>query len=297
VNGVSTSLPFEVQLDFIRSIPALADAEIIRPGYAVEYDFCPPTQLYPTLETKRVEGLYFAGQINGTSGYEEAAGQGLVAGANAALKVQGRGPFILSRSESYIGVMIDDLVSKGTTEPYRLFTSRAEHRLLLRQDNCDLRLTPQAAELGLIPAERLAILQRKQQALQELLQFVLSTNHDGIRIERWLRRPENQPEGLPEEIYRNYTPEVWSLITTDLKYAGYIHRQEALVAKSVKMEDTPLPSDLDYTKLQGLRTEAQQKLQQIRPASLGQAARLQGVTPADIALLTILLKKGEPVQD
>jgi tRNA uridine 5-carboxymethylaminomethyl modification enzyme len=216
VNGVSTSLPFEVQLDFIRSIPALADAEIIRPGYAVEYDFCPPTQLYPTLETKRVEGLYFAGQINGTSGYEEAAGQGLVAGANAALKVQGRGPFILSRSESYIGVMIDDLVSKGTTEPYRLFTSRAEHRLLLRQDNCDLRLTPQAAELGLIPAERLAILQRKQLALQELSQFVLNTNHEGIRIERWLRRPENQPEALPEEIYRNYTHEIWSLITTDL---------------------------------------------------------------------------------
>jgi tRNA uridine 5-carboxymethylaminomethyl modification enzyme len=296
VNGVSTSLPFEVQLDFIRSIPALSEAEIIRPGYAVEYDFCPPTQLYRTLETKRVEGLYFAGQINGTSGYEEAAGQGLVAGANAALKVQGRGPFILSRSESYIGVMIDDLVSKGTTEPYRLFTSRAEHRLLLRQDNCDLRLTPQAAELGLIPAERLAILQRKQLALQELSQFVLNTNHEGIRIERWLRRPENQPESLPEQIYRNYTPEVWSLITTDLKYAGYINRQEALVAKSVKMEDTPLPTDLDYSKLQGLRTEAQQKLQLVRPASLGQAARLQGVTPADIALLTILLKKGEPTE-
>lgn len=290
VNGVSTSLPFEVQLEFIRSIIGLEKAEIIRPGYAVEYDYCPPTQLHATMETQRISGLYFAGQINGTSGYEEAAGQGLLAGANAALKVQGKPSLVLKRSEAYLGVMADDLVTKGTTEPYRMFTSRAEYRLLLRQDNCDLRLTPHAAALGLVDSFRAEHTVQKQEQLTRLKRFTAETSFQGLRIAQWIKRPDNHFHQLPTELLSGFSDELWQIAENDLKYAGYITRQEDQISKTMRMEDRSLPEGLDYTAINGLKREAQLKLQNIRPSTFGQAGRIQGVTPADLAVLAIHLK-------
>jgi tRNA uridine 5-carboxymethylaminomethyl modification enzyme len=293
VNGVSTSLPFEVQLAFIRSITGLERAEIIRPGYAVEYDFCPPTQLQPTLETKRIGGLYFAGQINGTSGYEEAAGQGLIAGLNAALKVQGRPAFQMKRSEAYLGVMIDDLVTKGVIEPYRLFTSRAEYRLLLRQDNCDLRLTAAAAEQGIVDGFRRDNTAAKAAKLAELKTVAATTNQDGIRLEAWFKRPENRWTKLPAEVRAKFETELWSIAENDFKYEGYIVRQVQMIANSTKLEDKSIPEWVNYGAVRGLKREAQIKLQSVRPATFGQASRIQGVTPADMSLLAVWVQRGE----
>src|ERR1700677_2611862 len=247
VNGISTSLPFEVQYEFIRSINGLENAEIMRPGYAVEYDYCTPTQLFPTLETKKIEHLYFAGQINGTSGYEEAGAQGLVAGAHAALKLQQKPAFILSRSEAYIGVLIDDLVTKGTPEPYRMFTSRAEYRLLLRQDNADIRLTPIAQRHGLVSAERNVRIEQKLEALKTLRAFTETTRLNNIPLIQWLKRPEETHETIPVELRNQFHDETWEILITDLKFEGYIRRQEAEIVKASNNEGRELPVNIDYT--------------------------------------------------
>jgi tRNA uridine 5-carboxymethylaminomethyl modification enzyme len=298
VNGVSSSLPFDVQLQFIRSIPALRNAEIMRPAYAIEYDYVTSGQISSSLETKQLSGLFLAGQINGTSGYEEAAGQGIIAGINAANKVLNRAPLILKRSEAYIGVMIDDLVTKGLEEPYRMFTSRAEHRLLLRQDNADLRLRKYGYETGLINAAQYAKLEHKQRVMQEetlrLEKIFRQVNGKGFSLAQLLCRPENTYESLLKEYPEamiHHGDDINLQIELNLKYAGYIGRQNSEVERLSHVENIRIPADFDFAEVNSLRIEARQKLLSVKPQNLGQASRISGVSPADISVLMIALMR------
>jgi tRNA uridine 5-carboxymethylaminomethyl modification enzyme len=293
VNGFSTSLPFDIQVEMVRTIIGCENAEILRPAYAVEYDFALPTQLYPSLETKICRNLYLAGQINGTSGYEEAAAQGLMAGINAARRVRELEPLILKRDEAYIGVLIDDLVTKGTIEPYRMFTSRAEYRLLLRQDNADLRLSQKGYEIGLLPKHNYKTVQSKQQAITEEIARLENSRKGSESLAQLLRRPDIRYNDIVDE--HDLSCGVVQQIEITLKYAGYIARQQTEIEKFKDLEDKQIPANFDYSLVPSLRQEARQKLGQIRPGTIGQASRISGVSPADISILLVWLKRGAEV--
>ena len=317
VNGYSTSLPEEIQYEGLRTISGLENVKMIRAGYAVEYDYFPPHQLKHTLETKYISGLFFAGQINGTSGYEEAAGQGLIAGINAALKVQKRNPLILKRSEAYIGVMIDDLINKSTDEPYRMFTSRAEYRLLLRQDNADRRLMRIGNEIGLIPKEMIERLDEKESLIQRTIHYLESKTVSPFIVNPMLEKKEETPitenEFLAKILRRSNIsihditatiedeelqkiknrPDVLQQIEIDVKYEGYIQRQNEQIERFDKFEEYLIPDNFDYTKIVSMSAEGRERLHKIRPRSIGQAARISGVTSADVSVLSIFLKQRE----
>ena len=293
-NGISTSLPRDVQDEIVRRIPGCEKAQIMRYGYAVEYDFAPPTQLYPTMETRLVEGLYFAGQINGTTGYEEAAGQGLMAGLNAALKIQGKGPFVLDRSQAYLGVLIDDLVTKGVDEPYRMFTSRAEYRLLLRQDNADRRLTPLGIQIGSVCPARTDRFRRYEDNLQQGFAAMSKLRSLGATLEEWLRRNtitwDEVYQQFPQLTQLNLTVNTRRQMMIEAQYAGYVRRQETDIARLQKVDSVRIPEIFDYLAVPQLRHEAKEKLTRLRPVTVGQASRVSGITPADIAILMFYLK-------
>jgi tRNA uridine 5-carboxymethylaminomethyl modification enzyme len=291
VNGLSTSMPYEVQIDLVRTIIGCEHAEIARPAYAIEYDFVFPTQLDLTLETKACRNLFLAGQINGTSGYEEAAAQGIMAGINAVQRVRKQASLVLRRDQAYIGVLIDDLVTKGTSEPYRMFTSRAEYRLLLRQDNADQRLSPIGYEVGLLSKRHFEQFTFKQEAINRELIRLETTRSGSVTLAQLLRRPEITYRDLPSRD-TCLSQEVVEQVEFSVKYSGYIERQKAEVAKYCQMEEKRIPNWIDYTAIQGLRTESRQKLKTIRPATLGQASRISGVSPADINLIMVWMKRG-----
>ena len=291
LQGFSTSMPKDIQEKMVHSLPGLENAKILKYAYAIEYDAIYPTQINASLETKVIKNLFTAGQINGTSGYEEAACQGLMAGINASLKLEGKEPLILKRNEAYIGVLIDDLVTKGTKEPYRLLTSRAEYRLLLRHDNADLRLTDYAYQVGMIDEERYKKFKEKKDNIEHLLELLKTIKIDKIDAITYIKRPENSIKNIIEYLDKEYTNEELEQVEIILKYEGYIKKITKEAERMIKLEYKKIPEDIDYNKITNLASEAKQKLNEIRPTSLGQAMRISGVNPSDISILTVYMKR------